>query len=303
MSQPIGPELYKWVGLEAETKPTKAYAGQRAYETDTFKEFRWVGDQRGGSWVKYKAGGAQDVALQDQTSRPVITKFNQVSNSTTLSVAAVKGAYTITVAATTGFSDKRYIILFDPVSQNFSFYTQIGAVAGSVVTLDTPIDFAYPIGANVDTAITDMSVDGSSTVQTFGLRGTGAPPGVDIKVDITKIIIQCITVSAVSLPLFGDLTALNRGLVLRKRNSIIENIFNVKSNNELSGIMQFDPVVTATPGQGVDGFRAELQFAGQNEVGVAIRLPIGEDLEVLNQDLLTGLTILEMMAIGHIVVD
>ncbi len=303
MSLQYGPELYKWVGLSTETKPPKAYAGQRAFETDTFKEFRWVGDLNGGSWVKYKDGGAQDVAIQDQTSRSIIAKFNQVSNSTTLSVAAVKGAYEITVTSTTGFSAGRYIILFDPASENFSFYTQIGAVVGNVVTLDTPIDFAYPVGANVDTAITDMSVDGSSTVQAFGLRGTGAPPGVDLEVDITSIIIQCITASAVSLPLFGDITALDRGLALRKRNDIIENIFNVKSNNELSGIMNFEPVVTATPGQGVDGFRAELVFTGPENLGVAPRLPIGDDMEVLIQDLLTGLTSLEITAKGHLVVD
>ncbi len=303
MSQPIGPELYTWVGLSTGTKPPKAYAGQRAYETDTLKEFRWVGDENGGSWVKYKDGGAQDVAIQDQTSRAVIAKFSQVSNSTTLSAAAVKGAYTITVTATTGFTDGRYIILFHPATENFSFYTQVGAVAGNVVTLDTPIDFAYPIGTFVDTAITNMKVDGSSTAQTFGLRGTGAPPGVDIKVDITSIIIQCITATAVTLPEFGDLTALTRGFVLRKRDGAIQNIFNVKSNNELSGIMDFDPVVTANPGQGVDGFRSELIFGGQGNVGVVPRLPIGDDLEVLIQDLLTGLTSLEVTAKGHIVVD
>ncbi len=303
MSQPVGPELYVWVGLSTGTKPPKACAGQRAYETDTFKEFRWVGDLTGGSWVKYKDGGAQDVAIQDQTSRSIIAKFNKVSNSTDLSVAGVKGAYTITVTSTTGFVDKKYIILFHPATENFSFYTQVGAVAGNVVTLDTPLDFAYPIGTFVDTATTDMSVDGSSTVQTFGLRGTGAPPGVDIKVDITSIIIQCITATAVSLPLFGDIAALTRGLVLRKRDGAIQNIFNVKSNNELSGIMNFQPVVTATPGQGVDGFRAELIFGGQGNMGVVPRLPVGDDLENLIQDNFTGLTSLEMTAKGHIVVD
>lgn len=253
--------------------------------------------------VPTERNGGVPVNLQDQTTRPILTKFNQVSNSTTLSVIAVKGAYTITVSSTTGFVASRYIILFDPISSNFSFYTQIGAVAGNVVTLDSPIDFAYPVGTNVDTAITDMSVDGSGTPEVFGLRGTGTPPGVDISVDITKIIIQCQTATATDLNKFGDLTKLTRGFLFRKRGVEIHNIFNVKTNNEISGIMEFNPVVTATPGQGIDGFRAELKFAGQNEIGVAVRLPVDEDLEVLVQDLLTGLTILEMTAEGHIVMD
>lgn len=247
--------------------------------------------------------GVRDVKIQDQTTRPIIAKFNEVQESTELTVVAVKGAYEITVDDTTGFIDGRYIILFHPESENFSFYMQIGAVAGSVITLDTPLDFAYPIGTFVDTTITNMAVNGSSTSRIFGLRGTGAPPGVDIKVDITKIIIQCITTSAVSLPLFGNLTALTKGLVLRKRDGTVRNIFNVKTNNEISGIMEYDPVVTATPGQGVDGFRAELQFSGQNEIGVALRLPIGEDLESIVQDALQTITLLEIIAEGHIVED
>lgn len=303
-----GPELYAWVGLSTETKPREAYPGQRAFETDTLKEFKWVGDQNSGTWVKYYTGGAKDVAIQDQTSRPIIVKFNEVSNSTTLSVAAVKGEYTITVASTTGFVDGKYIIMFDPASENFSFYTQVGAVAGSVVTLDTPIDFAYPVGTFVDTSTTNMNVDGSVTPRVFGLRGTGAPPGVDITVDITRIIFQCTTNSAVSLPLFGNLTELTNGLVLRRRDGAVQNIFNVKTNGDIAGIM-FDFNVTAAlnPVQGRDGFVSRLTFASQGKIGVAIRLPVGEDLEfVVQDDLADGspdITLFEVIAEGHVVVD
>lgn len=257
----------------------------------------------GNGLIPRESNGGVPVNLQDQTTRPLIIKFNQVTNSTTLSVAAVMSEYEITVASTTGFVAGKYIILFDLVSKNFSFYTQVGAPVGNVITLDSPIDFAYPIGTNADVANTDMAVDGSGTPEIFGLRGLGAPPGVDIVVDITKIIIQCETATATTLPEFGDLTKLARGLLLRRRDGTTENIFNVKSNNEISGIMEFEPVVTATPGQGIDGFRAELTFAGQGNVGVAIRLPVGEDLESLVQDLLTGLTLLGMTAEGHIVTD
>ena len=249
-----------------------------------------------------KSKNVTDVAIQDQVTRPIIVKFNEVSNSTTLSAPAVKGAYTIDVTTTTGFVDGKYIILFHPGSENFSVYTQIGAVATNTVTLDTPIDFAYPSGTFVDAAITDMSVDGSGVVRVFGLRGVGAPPGVDIKVDITRIIFSCIASSAVDLSLFANITALTRGLVLRKRNDTTENIFNVKSNGEIAGVM-YDLTILAAlnPVQGIDGFTGRLTFAGQNKIGVAIRLPIGEDLEILVQDNLTGITKLEITAEGHIV--
>jgi len=246
--------------------------------------------------------GGIDVRLQDQTTRPIIVKFNKVTNSTTLSVPAVKGAYTITVTNTTGFVDTKYIILFEPASVNFSFYNQVGAPAGNVITLDTPLDFAYSAGTFVDAAITNMNVNGAVTPQVFGLRGTGAPPGVDIDVDITRIIFSCLTASAIDNAKFGDLARLTRGLVLRKRNDLIENVFNVKSNGEIEGIMyDYTPRAATNPQQGIDGFSGRLTFGGQSKIGVVIRLPIGEDAEVLIQDNLTGLTSLEITAEGHVV--
>lgn len=239
----------------------------------------------------------QPVNLQDQTTRPIFVKFNEVQNSTTLSAPAVKGAYTITVTATTGFVDGRYIILFDPASKNFSFYMQVGAPVGNVITLDSPIDYAYPSGTNVDTCITNMNVDGSSTPRIFGLRGTGVIPGVDISVDFTRIRYNCLTSGVATLKLFGDLTALGNGLVIRKRNSDFDNFLNIKKNSEFPGI---NITSALNPAQGADGFVADFIFAGQENSGVAVRLPLGDDLEHIVQDKIDGLLSLEALAIGHL---
>jgi hypothetical protein len=147
-----------------------------------------------------------------------------------------------------------------------------------------------------------MNVDGSSTVQTFGLRGTGAPPGVQVTALATRIIFQCITAAAVNLTTFGDIVGgLARGLVLRKRNGNLENIFNVKTNGEIDGIsLDWTPYVATNPAQGVDGFSARLTFGGLDKIGSVIELPLGEDLEFLVQDNLTGLTKLEIVAEGHL---
>lgn len=248
--------------------------------------------------------GGIPVNLQDQTTRAIIANFNQVTNSTDLAIDAAQKSYTITPTDTTGFVAGRYIILFHPSSKNFSFYKQIGDPAAGVVTLDTPLDFSYPAGTFVDTSTTALDVDGSSAVQTFGLRGTGAPPGVDITVDITRLIFACTAASAIDLAKFGDLTALARGLVLRRRNDRLENIFNVKTNGQIAGIMyDYDDFASTNPSKGVDGFTSRLTFGGQNKIGVVQRLEIGEDLEILVQDDLRGLTSLEIIAEGHIVTN
>jgi hypothetical protein len=170
------------------------------------------------------------------------------------------------------------------------------------------VDYAYESGTNVDVAITNMAVDGSVTPQVFGLRGTGAPPGVDIEFDLTRIIFECVTTSAVNLLLFANFAKLTRGLLFRCRNGIYNNIFNVKSNSEIASIMfDFNVSQSINPAQGVDGFVSRLTFAGPSKIGVTIRLPIGEDAEIVVQDDLATaqggetITKLRIIAEGHIV--
>ena len=178
------------------------------------------------------------------------------------------------------------------------------------IVIDTPIDFDFLTGTFVDISVTDLSTANGSLASpiTFGLRGTGAPPGVDLDVDITRIIFTCVASSAVDLTTFCNFLSLTNGLVLRRRNDVQENIFNVKDNGEIAGIMYDFNVSTATnPAQGEDGFVSRLTFAGSSKIGVAIRLPVGDDLELLVQDdLVTAqggetITLLEVVAEGHIV--
>jgi len=244
---------------------------------------------------------ALDVNIQDQHTKAIIVKFNQVQNSTTLAANTAVNDKDIVVTSAAGITIGSYIILFNVPAARFMFAYAINVV-GTTITLDTPLDYGYPIGTYVDTTVTNMSVDGSVTTQAFGLRGTGAPPGVDITVDIVRLIFSCITVTAIDLSLFGDLPKLLNGLVLRRRDGTYDNIFNVKDNGELAGIM-FDFAVSQSinPAQGQDGFVSRLTFGGQNKIGVTIRLEVGEDLEFLIQDDISGLTKFEVVAEGHIV--
>ena len=53
--------------------------------------------------------------------------------------------------------------------------------------------------------------------------------------------------------------------------------------------------------QGANGFIARLTFAGQDKMGVAIRLAINEDMEIIVQDDLSSLLKLTVVAEGSIV--
>lgn len=246
--------------------------------------------------------GALATREQDQDTPAIIAYFNEVSNQTILVAPTIIGSREITLADVTGATVGKYIILFNPKSARF--YTgHITSIAGSpTMTMDTPLDFAYPAGTFVDIAITDMSVNGAAVTRTFGLRGTGIPPGVSLSFDVTRVIFSCIAANPVTLANFAGIAALTNGMVMRKRDGEFHNVFNVKTNGEIAGIMfDWDPYLATNPVQGIDGFVSRLTFNGQNKMGVVQRLRLGEDLEILIQDDLTGITSFKIIAEGHIV--
>lgn len=244
----------------------------------------------------------QDVSIQDQHTPIIIAKFNQVTNSTTLTdTTAIDDTYII-VTDTTGVSNSELIIVFSSETGRVYFGSIISKNIDTVF-LDTPLDSSFPIGSDVDFALTNMAVDGSSIPQIFGLRGTSEGEPIGEAFDITRIVFKCTTSSAVDLSKFANIDKLINGLLLRKRDGTYQNIFNVKDNGELAGIM-FDFTVYAAdnPAQGIDGFVGRLTFAGQSKIGVTIRLQAGEDLEFIISDALQAITLLEAVAEGHIVI-
>jgi hypothetical protein len=252
--------------------------------------------------ILMRLGKSTDVNLQDQHTPAIIAPFNQIQQSTTLSVGASIGDRNITLTSVTGIVDGSYLVLFNPTAIRFSQFYVIGSPSGNIVTLDTPLDFAYPTGTYCDIGITNMNVNGSVTPQVFGLRGTGTPPGVHLTFDVTRIMFEIFSDTAVDLSKFGDLTRLANGLVMRKRDGAYNNIFNVKSNGEIAVMAyDWDPYVSTNPTQGQDGFTSRLTFGGQNKIGVVQRLEIGEDLEIIIQDDLRLLDRFIILAEGHIV--
>lgn len=242
-----------------------------------------------------------DTFWQDQSTDAIIVNFNKVTNQTTLNGAISLNDTDIIVTSATGISTGSYIVLFDAASVRFSTFFVTG-VAGTTISLDSPVDFAYPDGTFIDVSIVDLSVDGSGTAQVFGLRGTGTPPGVEQTFHLTRIIFECTCDSPVALNLFGNIAALTNGVMLRSRNTRTKNIFNVKTNGDLANIMyDWTPYAALTPVQGIDGFVCRLTFGGPSKIGVVIELPIGDDAELWVQDNLTGLTSLHVIAEGHIV--
>lgn len=241
-----------------------------------------------------------DTAIQDQTSPLIIASFSKEEAATTLSVLGVINERTITVSSASGFVAGKYVSIFN-VDENRFYLGSVVSVLSNVVTLDTPLDFAYPVGSFVTAGTENMNVNGSLAPVIYGVRNTEEQVGSEF--DIVRIIIHCETSGVVDLSKFGDIVGgLVNGIVMRKVDGVQRNIFNAKTNGKLKSLMfDFDIEAALNPAQGRDGFTGRITFGGQNKMGVVIRLKQGEDLQVLIQDDLTGLDLLEIVCEGHIV--
>ena len=243
---------------------------------------------------------SNDVSIQDQTTPLIIASFSKEEAASTLSALAVIDERTITVTSPTSFVEGKYLSIFNIAANRFYLATILD-ITGSVLTLDTPLDFAYPVGSFVTSGTRNMNVNGSITPVIFGVRNTDEQIGSEF--DITRIIIHCETSTAIDLSKFGDIAdGITIGIVMRKVDGVQRNIFNVKTNGELKSLMyDFDIEAKTNPQQGQDGFTGRMTFGGQSKMGVVIRLKQGEDLQMLIQDDLTSLELLEIVCEGHIV--
>lgn len=239
------------------------------------------------------------VMLADDPRPVFIQNMHTTDAHTNLAAPAAIGDMSTEVLSITGFVIGQLILIFSAETVRVYRGTIVG-VLGNIVYLDTPIDSAFPIGANVDVGSKNLAVDGSVTPVEFTVRGPG--PGIDISLDITRLLIQITTDSAVDFGKFGDIGALDYGLALRSETSAgFSNLFNVKTNGEIAAITyDYNSYDASNPGIGVYGIGARLTFAGQSKLGAPIRLKKGEDLRAIVQDDLLDLLTLSLVVEGHV---
>lgn len=236
-----------------------------------------------------------DVRVLDQTSRSFDFFFGRLDNLTTLAAQADPEDLTLTLTSTTGFTDGKSAAVFAEID-DFYIGKQLGAPAGSVISLDTPVDITLPNGSAVAAVTTNMAVDGSVTTQVFQIGPTG--PGSTAVTDVTRIMGHLLDSSAMDDGKFGGISALTNGCVLRKNNGVIQNLWNVKTNADLA-LICYDFNYNDKAGGGQYGANFRNTYGGQGARGVVLELLPGEYLEFLIQDDLTGLDEFTLMAQGH----
>lgn len=194
----------------------------------------WADTATLNAWLLRSTGNVHstDVVIQDSTSPLMIVKASKLVIETTITTATALDDYIINVADATGFLVGQYLTIYNAVEDRV-YFANVLAINVLAITLDTPLDFAFPSGSFVSVGDTNMNVDGSVTPAIFGVRN---PTGVDIPLsfDITRIMFSCLASSTIDLSKFGDIVGgLTRGIVIRRVDGTYGNIFSAKTNAEL----------------------------------------------------------------------
>ncbi len=282
--------------------PHKTVEHLTYWDKDTEAEYKMAivqNDDGTWSWSAATANDASvDVFVQDQTSPAFDQFFLRAISTTTLELAAAEDAYTVEVAAGHSLTAGDFIGI---IGVTRAYQGQIISIAVNVLTLDTPINFAFPAGSTVVEADRELNVDGTAPDRiTFVVS---APT--DQTVDITRIMMQMQLSNAPDFSAFGDIAlGLANGVVLRANNGVKTNYWNVKNNAEFAHLAyDYNTYAATNPAQGVWGIALRYSFAGQDKHGVAVRLEPGDALEIIIQDDLSSLLLFRMIAEGHIIVD
>lgn len=168
------------------------------------------------------------------------------------------------------------------------------------IILDTPLDFDFTTNSIGSEKTSRLNVNGSVTKQIFSISPIDLHS--DMIWNITYIMLHITSNTPIDDTKFGNLIALNNGIIIRESREKIKNIFNAKTIGDL-GIHMFPVIPRDTIGAGgkfVTRFRR--RFAGQSQDGVVIRLnaSTSDSLDVIIQDDLTSLLDFFIIAGGHV---
>ncbi len=246
-----------------------------------------------------ESDGSVPVTGQLRITPIVISPLFLLTDEVTMDAASI-GDTSITVSDATNIVDGSHLVITDSTSDVFHIGDVVGAPAGLVVTLDTPLGFNFDALSNVTVGEHNMalSVGTLAAPVIFQARVPTALQSTNA-FDTWRIMFSAITSSLGDLSEFGDGPALTNGIVLRKKNAdgTFFNIHNAKTNGDLKEMM-FDFDLLTAIGQGADGFSGRFSL---DKLGGIIRLEQGDDLQLLIQDdMTTRVVTLGLLAEGGV---
>lgn len=250
--------------------------------------------------IPVEENGGVPVNIQDQTTRPFSVRVNQIIDNSSYSLVAapVVDQYVLELNTTVGLNIGDSLSFLEQNGMAQIFFSEIDSINGNNVTMNSLVPYNFtPSNTFVFTFSDSLVVDGSINHQVFEICNV-----FDEEVDITRFIFNCRSTSSMDDSTFCGEPELDRGFLVRKKkvNGNFINYFKVNTNGQWIDLA-FDGRSSDRAPAGEFGFGTRLTYAGPSKHGVVIRLEMGECIQGVNQDDLTGLTYAILMVEGHFV--
>lgn len=247
--------------------------------------------------ISNRGGIGVPIYIQDQTTGVLDLPFLQLLSAPTLAVNAVVGSRTVNLSAGHSVVVGNTIELADSGAGNIFMQAKVLNVAANTITIDTPVNYAYQVGStNIVVSASNMAVDGSVTPVVFVVKPLPQQKG-----DMVRTICSMTDATDMDFSTFGGMPALTNGCVMRVNNGngTYRNIGNFKTNGDIARY-SFDTNFYENKAISIRGFSARITWGSTHKHGVIIRLDgaIGESLEMVIQDDLTGLVTMDWMVQG-----
>lgn len=169
----------------------------------------------------------------------------------------------------------------------------VTVVATNVITLNMPLDYAFTTSAVAFRSSDAVNVDGSATPVIFAL----SPPS-GTKWDIYGVSLVMQDDVAMDDGKFGGITALTNGLLFRKKDGDYKNVLFSRSNGEFALKGSTTKYNDKAPA-GVYGVTIDTRFPDTYGAVLRIDAEMGEEMQLIVQDNLTGLSSFLAVAYGH----
>lgn len=236
-----------------------------------------------------------DVAIQDQATPPVSYYLLNSLGSVTLAASTVVGETTTMLDAGHGSSAGEFLHLIEGLR---IYQSRIINVNVNVLTLDTPFDAVYTVGADAIRGMNNLGVDGSTAPVIFSL----SPPE-PIKWHVTGFSVRIVDNLELDDTKFGGIAALTNGVVMRsQRGGAMAILGNAKCNGDLKLLLSEGQYSDKAGAGKFGGF-----WSGfiRDILGVVLELngATSDSVQVLVQDDLTDLLTFEVVIQGHVVLE
>lgn len=243
--------------------------------------------------------GALDVHDADVHTIPFNEYFHRHTGiSTTLSVASLANATSITVTSSTGMVVGDMLQISNGTIE--LTFPRITIITGNVLTLDRPLNNAYAIGTIVDVVSINMrSVAGTLTAP-ISYRLT---PNSNQTVHLVRYIFSMTHSTAGDLGLFGNITALTNGVTVRRydgASGTYKTFTHWNSNADIKDDMYDLEFDTRSGGGGAYGTSGRGSIKDGTGAVPKLDGSVGDYMEILIQDDITGLVRFQIKGQGHI---